>query len=252
MHITSGGFTDFEVLIATQRAGGVYPATVIESPAGQADGEFRLPMAAGELESLVDRMRALDTDEATLTDFGGRLFLALFHDDVLGRYAESVGMTSEGRGLRLRLHIEPPELAALPWELLYDPEKREVVGLSKRTLITRYLHVPRPPSPLRIELPLRLLIVSASPQDLPPLEIDAELAWIKEALTLCTEDHLIRIKEALTLCTEDHLIQFDVLRNVTTRALRDALREPYHAAAFCRSRCLRRRRGQPGLRGRTW
>jgi hypothetical protein len=217
MHITSGGFTDFEVLIAARRADGVYPVTVIESPAGQADGEFRLPIAAQDLETLLERMRALDTDEVTLTDFGGRFFSALFHDDVLGRYAESVGMTSEGRGLRLRLHIEPPELAALPWELLYDPEKREFVGLSKRTLITRYLHVPRPPSPLRIELPLRLLIVSASPQDLPPLEIDAELA---------------RIEGALTQCTQDHLIRFDILRNVTTRALRAALREPYHALHF--------------------
>ena len=57
MHATLGGFTDFEVLIAAQRDSGVYPATVIESPAGQADGEFRLPMAAGELDALVDRMR---------------------------------------------------------------------------------------------------------------------------------------------------------------------------------------------------
>jgi hypothetical protein len=164
MHVTAGGYSDFEVLIAAQRTGAVYPVTVIESPAGQAEGEFRLPMPARELEALVERIRALDTDEATLTNFGGRLFSALFQADVLSRYAESVGMTSEGRGLRLRLHVEPAALAALPWELLYDPEKREFVGLSRRALITRYLHVPRPPSPLRVELPLHgQLVVAEGP-----------------------------------------------------------------------------------------
>jgi hypothetical protein len=53
MHATAGGFSDFEVLVAAQRAGGVYPVTVIESPAGQAEGEFRPPMPAQELEVLL-------------------------------------------------------------------------------------------------------------------------------------------------------------------------------------------------------
>jgi hypothetical protein len=217
MSALSRGYADLEVLIATERGDGVYPVTVIESPAGQADGEFRPPMPGQELEALVDRMRSLDAEAATLTDFGARLFSAMFHGDVLSRYAESVGMTADAKGLRIRLHIVPPELTALPWELLYDPEKREFLSLSKRALITRYLHVPRPPSPLRIELPLRLLIAFASPQDLPALEVEAELTGIKKALSLPVEHNLI---------------QFDVLEKVTTRALRDTLLKPCHILHF--------------------
>jgi hypothetical protein len=217
MSALSGGFDDFDVLIAADRGDRVYPVTVFKSPAGQADGEFVLPMSDQELEAAMERMQALATDEAILTDFGVRLFSSLFHGDVLSRYAESVGMTRERKGLRIRLRVVPPELATLPWELLYDPEKHEFLGLSKRALITRYLHVARPPSPLRTELPLCILIVIASPQDMPRLDSESEVA---------------RIEKALALPLEHNLVQFDVLQNSTARALRDALLNPYHILHF--------------------
>lgn len=217
MSALSGGFDDFEVLIAADRGDRVYPVTVIESPAGQADGEFALPISVQELEAATERMHALATDEALLTDFGARLFSTLFHGDVLSRYAESMGMVRERKGLRIRLRVVPPELAGLPWELLYDPEKHEFLGLSKRALITRYLHVARPPSPLQTELPLRILVTVASPQDMPRLDSETEVA---------------RIEKALALPLEHNLIQFDVLRNSTARALRNALLNPYHVLHF--------------------
>lgn len=217
MSALSGGFDDFEVFIGTDRGDQVYPVTVLKSPAGQADGKFVLPMSGQELEAAIGRMQALASDEAMLTDFGTRLFSALFQGDVLSRYAESVGMTRERKGLRIRLRVAPPGLAALPWELLYDPEKHEFLALSKRALITRYLHVARPPSPLRTELPLRILVAIASPQGLPRLDSETEVA---------------RIEKALALPLEHNLVQFDVLRNSTARALRDALLNPYHILHF--------------------
>jgi hypothetical protein len=217
MSALSGGFDDFDVFIAADRGDRVYPVTVLKSPAGQAEGKFALPMSDQELGAAMERMQALATDEAMLTDFGVRLFSSLFHSDVLSRYAESVGMTRERKGLRIRLRVVPPELATLPWELLYDPEKHEFLGLSKRALITRYLHVARPPSPLRTELPLRILIVIASPQSMPRLDNEAEVA---------------RIEKALALPLEHNLVQFDVLQNSTARALRDALLNPYHILHF--------------------
>ncbi|MEJ2555785.1 MAG: CHAT domain-containing protein [Anaerolineae bacterium] len=217
MSALSGRFDDFEILIAADRGDRVYPVTVLESPAGQADGKFVLPMSDQELEAAMGSMQALATDEAMLTDFGVRVFSSLFHGDVLSRYAESVGITRERKGLRIRLRVVPPELAALPWELLYDPEKHEFLGLSKRALITRYLHVARPPSPLRTELPLRILIVIASPQGMPRLDSESEVA---------------RIEKALAVPLEHNLVQFDVLRKSTARALRDALLNPFHILHF--------------------
>jgi hypothetical protein len=202
-------------MLAGDRGGGVYPVTVITSPAGEAHGEFVLRIPSDELQAALGRIRSLNTEESLLAEFGARLFGALFGNDILSRYAESVGMAAARKGLRL--HIQAPELAALPWELLYDPEKREFLGLSKRALITRYLHVPRPPSPLRAELPLRILVAIASPRDLPALDGEAELT---------------RIQRALALPVEHGLIQFDVLPKTIKRALRDTLLTSYHVLHF--------------------
>jgi len=212
-----GEFDDFEIHINADRGDGIYPVNVVESAAGQAQGEFVLPMSEQQLEAGLERIGGLDTDEALLTDFGTRLFAALFKDAIHTCYAESVGMASGRKGLRIRLRITAPGLTRLPWELLYDPEKREFLSLSKRALITRYPHVARPPSPLKTELPLRLLIVIASPQDLPKLDGEAEVT---------------RIEAALATPVEDHLIHYDVVRKTTTHALRDALLQPYHILHF--------------------
>jgi CHAT domain-containing protein len=105
----------------------------------------------------------------------------------------------------------------LPWELLYDPEKEEFLSLSKRALITRFLHVPRPISPLQAQLPLRILVAIASPQDLERLDSEAEVK---------------KIEKALAEPVAQNLIQYDILRDITTRDLRDALMNPYHVLHF--------------------
>jgi hypothetical protein len=219
MSSVAGRFDDFEVLITPDQGNGIYPVSVIQSTAGQASGVFALPLSPREIETALHRMRNLDTDETMLMEFGARLFSALFSGDVLSRYAESVGISraKEHKGLRIRLHIQAPELAGLPWELMYNSEKREFLGLSKQALVTRYVHVPRPPAPLHTDHPLRILIAIASPEDLLTLDSEAEVA---------------RIKEALAVPLEQDLIQFTVLRNTTARALRKALLEPYHVLHF--------------------
>jgi hypothetical protein len=54
--------------------------------------------------------------------FGRLLFDRLFDGSVRDVWRESVGRASAvaDRGIRLRLWIDSPELAALPWELLHD------------------------------------------------------------------------------------------------------------------------------------
>jgi hypothetical protein len=79
MSALSEGFEDFELHIGAERGDGAYPVTVIESSAGQAEGEFRVPMSVQELRAALDGMQNLDTDEATLTDFGTRLFSSLLY-----------------------------------------------------------------------------------------------------------------------------------------------------------------------------
>jgi hypothetical protein len=185
-------YHDLEILIG-DRQRRRYPVHVIISPAGEGEGTFTPPFAEDELQSALARMECGDTDEAFLADFGVRLFAALFTGDVRARYAESVGLTGTDAGLRIRLRLDPPELQEWPWELARDPEKREFLILSKRSLVTRYLHVPRPTPPLEVEPPLRVLVVVAAPRGLAPLDADDEAARIRQALRPLVDKDLVNL-----------------------------------------------------------
>ncbi len=112
--------------------------TVVHSPAGNASGICRLDPTSDDLQATLCCLEAGNTDAAFLACIGERLFSALFTGNVHARYAESVGRVGADDELRLRLCLNPPELQALPWELLRDPEKREFLELSKRALIVRF------------------------------------------------------------------------------------------------------------------
>lgn len=186
-------FHDFELLIADRQQQS-YPVRVIESPAGQAEGLFEMPWKQDDLERTLVEMEEWKTSGRSLVDFGTRLFNALFTDDVRARFAESVGRVArDDAGLRIRLRFDPPELQELPWELLYDPEKREFLVLSKRALVTRYLHVPRPTPPLEVKPPLRLLVVTATPTDWNPLSVKQEVQGIREALQPLVNEELVHL-----------------------------------------------------------
>jgi len=185
-------YADVEILIG-QRREGSYPVHVIRSPSGEARGSFRLPFVPEELAEALRWLEAGDTNEDFLQDAGVRLFEALFEADVGRRFHSSRGMTAQGKGLRIRLRLEPPELQALPWELLRDPEKREFLVLSKRSLVTRYLHVPRPTPPLEVEPPLRVLVAVAAPRNVMPLDADREVRHIRQALQPLVDEGMVNL-----------------------------------------------------------
>jgi formylglycine-generating enzyme required for sulfatase activity len=83
----------------------------------------------------------------------------------------------------LKLHVQPPELAAIPWEYLYHPGRAEYVSLSTQTPIVRYLDVPHRIQPLTVMPPLRILGMIASPLGLPSLDIGREKQRIENAIT---------------------------------------------------------------------
>ena len=190
-------FHDFELLITRREQRGY--SVWVKSPAGDSEGVFKMPWKQYDLEQALMRMEEGDTDEAYLVDFGTELFNALFTDDIRRRYDESVGGTAAAAGLRIRLRLDPPDLRELPWEMLYDPEKREFLALSKRALITRYLDVPRPTAPLTVPPPFRLLVVAATPEDRNPLSVEQEVQGIREALQPLVKEGLVK------LLVEEHI-----------------------------------------------
>jgi hypothetical protein len=122
-------------------------------------------------------------EEQTVQDFGLALFDALIGGEVRGRYDVSCAQAAlEGKSLRLRLRIEPPELAALPWEFMYDTRSGDYVCLSKSLSLVRYPMAPQPLQPLAVDPPLRILGMVAGPGDLPRLNVDREMQLVEQAV----------------------------------------------------------------------
>jgi len=183
-------YLDLDLLI--QRAGESYRAQVLNSPAGQATANFSLPFSELEIENLLLRVgrpqrvtRRIDSPEVEAAKlFGERLFTAVFEDDVRACLRSSLDEARrQGGGLRIRLHLaEAPELAALPWEYLYNPTLNRFFALSVETPIVRYLELPEVIRPLLITPPLRVLVMISSPSDYPRLDVEGEWGRLRDSL----------------------------------------------------------------------
>ena len=183
----------FDLRIFRAAPGQAYPISVLDSPAGQCDAEFRLPYEAGELDELVERLTEGRLADAEVQAFGEQIFNALFGGAV-GRLWEASLGTERDQGLRLRLRIDPPELQQLPWEFLYDPRRHVYLGADPATPVVRFLSLPVPVETLEVPAPLHILVASATPQGLNPLGVEREQRLIQASLAPLIE----RGKVALT------------------------------------------------------
>jgi hypothetical protein len=185
-------YEDFDLLVEPGGVGS-YRARVLRSPAGESRPVvFTLPFSPVELENLVlkvsrgrRRSRGIGRPEiAPLKNFGGKLYNAVFQQELRDTLQRSLSLTREhGVGMRLRLRLaDTPELAKLPWEFLYDPDRDRFLAQSRRSPLVRYLDLPDPPQPLSVEGPLRLLVMISSPSDYPELDVEREWNLLTDAL----------------------------------------------------------------------
>jgi hypothetical protein len=197
-------YQDFDLLIEPGAPGG-YRARVLRSPAGEsAPVQFTLPFSQVELENLVlkvglarRRTRGPGRPEsAPLKDFGGKLYGAVFQDELRDLLRNSLTQTRARReGMRLRLRLaDVPELADLPWEFLYDPRLNRFLARSSHTPLVRYLDLPDPPQPLSVTGPLRLLVMISSPSGYDPLDVEQEWSLLTEALARQQEEGQVIIE----------------------------------------------------------
>ena len=108
-----------------------------------------------------------------MQEFGRQLFEFLLPPELRANLiASRQHAAAEGKPLRIRLRIGPPELAALPWEFLYDPGRDDYLSLS--TPLVRHLDVFEPQRPLTVAAPLRILAMAASPRGLESLDVEHE------------------------------------------------------------------------------
>jgi len=182
-----------------------YPITV-RSPAGEVQATMRFPVDELTLENRLlhlqnallrsggQRRQVLSPEQETVQRFGQEVFDALMTGEVRLFYERSEDRAQwEGKGLRIQLRIQPPEIATLPWEFMYDSYHSTYLALSPRTPVIRYLNLPRSIDPLKIRPPLRILGMIANPQGVQRLDSHREKERLERAIAPFHQSGLIEL-----------------------------------------------------------
>ncbi len=189
-------YKDFVVQVGARRDN-EFRVRVLESPAGQGEGSFRLPWNPDEWACIRASMVRNDRDlgarkppanQLSPHHIGEELFQALFSGQVGLLWARSIGVVPS-RGLRVQLRFkldeqpsgDPTLPHSLPWELLRQPDTRDFLALSRLTPVVRYLEVPRPAVPFRRPSVLLILVVISAPAGLSSLDSAREWQDIQQA-----------------------------------------------------------------------
>jgi sugar lactone lactonase YvrE len=119
--------------------------------------------------------------ERPLLKVGQALFEAVFQAPVGALFLSSRNEVERAGGrLSIVLRLQPPELAVLPWELMFSDHYGGY--LCRRSPMVRYVDAPEPVRPLTVTPPLRVLGMTALPGDLAALDADREQRRLRRLL----------------------------------------------------------------------
>lgn len=166
-------YADFSIRF-TPGSAGVF-ALHVRSPQGEGRGELELP------RGLDSRSFQGPLQSGRREQIGTALFRALFAGEVGNLFHASLGgLPDKQHGLRIQLEIDLRDRALaplqdLPWELLYHPEKRDFLCLSRQTPVVRSIDAPRERQRSATQtVPLRVLVLIANPLGRAPLNLERE------------------------------------------------------------------------------
>ncbi|MDQ3820581.1 MAG: CHAT domain-containing protein, partial [Acidobacteriota bacterium] len=156
-----------------------YQITAKSETMGDTDGVLILQPDCMKLAECFKDSEQIETDNEQLTHFGTELHQCLFRDSVGDLLRESLGsvLLDDERGVRIRLMISPPEIAALPWETLYDQRTKCFLSTSGKTPLTRFVRIFEPIKSLKIRPPVRILVLIPSGSG---LDVEKEKGIITE------------------------------------------------------------------------
>ncbi len=167
----------------------------VRSQAGEQRAVTRFPLSESELElyltklenailrSAGSRRKVLTPEEEAIQLFGRHLFDFLFAGENGSLLRECQRLAdAQQSGVRIKLNIRDPRLAALPWEFLYDPRRRDYLCLDPHTPLVRYSELAQPLLPLRTNAPLRIRAMIAQPKEFAQLDVALEKRRIEDAL----------------------------------------------------------------------
>ncbi len=188
-------YEDFEIKIDRQGDEKEYLVSATTAGGDSAQGQFVLPFDLEELEGLLllientllrsrhPGRRIRPAEFRRIQQAGRQLYNALFQEETRALYNASFAHAQQlERGLRVKLRLDYT-LTSVPWELMYNPDSRDFVALSTHTPIVRYLELPQSLRPLKVSLPLRILVVIANAYDQSPLDVAGEKERLLNALS---------------------------------------------------------------------
>jgi hypothetical protein len=237
-------YYNFEVRIRGGGAAGQYSVETTSDLGGQADATVAFDPADVDFTRLLNRFGVLrgfseeaPTDPTTvrtpgpvrsslppaekdLAQLGFRLQQLAFPTAVYNRLLTAQSKLGENDSLRIRLRLDPPELAVLPWELLTDSAPGPGVapdfwGLNQKMSLVRFPAVARTAAPVVSPTPLRILLAVAGPTDQRALKTADEIARVRAALA--------PLGSQIELVEMDHVMAVDLLPR---------LRETFHILHF--------------------
>jgi CHAT domain-containing protein len=205
---TQTSYVDLEAEVASDDGRG-YRVEVTSPSGGESVATVPFPLEEHALERRLQGLRlallssAASTrrlampDEKLVQELGAELFEWLFAGDarvLLDSSRQQVARAARDgndQWLRLILRIRPPELAALPWEFLYDTRRDDYLSLS--IPMVRYPEVLEPIRPLAVEPPLKVLGMVARPSDRSDLDVELEKQWLLEAVNDLRTDGRVEV-----------------------------------------------------------
>jgi hypothetical protein len=126
---------------------------------------------------------------------GARLFDSLFQDEILRLYVHLLQqIRNTGARLRVRLALDPPVVARLPWECLYDTRNGAFLSTNPDVTLVRYVRpsAQEPPA-IPARPPLRVLLAAESTE---PDRFLREASTAKSALARLEAEGAVNVMEA--------------------------------------------------------
>ena len=199
-------YLDFEISVQQE----VDDTCVVRARAGKGKAEIRFTnpfnedkrkvirsaLTAAALRSLSVKRKAAMRGAAApevreMKDFGALLFQEAVSGPVRDFYQKCQAQADrDGAGMRLRLTLDQ-SVDDLPWEFLVLND--DFMALNPRSPVVRYIAGAASCSLVKVEYPLRLLIVIAKPSDEVPLDTDAEKDSITAALKPLTDQGVVHL-----------------------------------------------------------
>ena len=142
----------------------------------------RMSLSLADLQPLVSRFKNRTAGQEDLETLGGALLQALLPPPIRAIWERSQSSMNQESFLRLRLDIRCPDLAALPWETLYDEDRRSFLATLDKYPIVRYVYkapFDQPPCPVS---DLNILIAVSEPDGYGVPAAKQEVSIIRNAL----------------------------------------------------------------------